>query len=205
MLEKPCFVDIGYFRNTQLSIYASFFLFFIFQYMNWLVGNHCPPFILSSFLHRFFRSLTHYHDIALTNEYEWLNLLIYWSSIVSSFKYSYLYHYRKNLIPKMTKVLKRLFQLYQFHRVRIKFQIFSAQLCQVYQTGEKETEFLSEILTKSLVLNDFRWRNWIIRGIFTWILIGIFGLVIYGGPLALMMAVSSFDLKGRAKKKERKS
>lgn len=35
-----------------------------------------------------------------------------------------------------------------------------------------------------------RWRNWIIRGIFTWILIAIFGIVIYGGPVALMLAVS---------------
>ena len=32
-----------------------------------------------------------------------------------------------------------------------------------------------------------RWRNWVIRGIFTWLMIGGFGLIIYGGPLALML------------------
>ncbi|XP_071527447.1 phosphatidate cytidylyltransferase, photoreceptor-specific [Panulirus ornatus] len=31
-----------------------------------------------------------------------------------------------------------------------------------------------------------RWRNWVIRGIFTWLMIGLFCLIIYVGPLALM-------------------
>ena len=35
-----------------------------------------------------------------------------------------------------------------------------------------------------------RWKNWVIRGIFTWLMIGGFGLIIYGGPLALMLTVS---------------
>lgn len=37
----------------------------------------------------------------------------------------------------------------------------------------------------------FRWKNWVIRGIFTWLMIGGFGLIIYFGPLALMLTVSS--------------
>lgn len=37
----------------------------------------------------------------------------------------------------------------------------------------------------------FRWRNYIIRFIFTFIMISGFGLIIYGGPLALMITVSS--------------
>ncbi|XP_076068206.1 CDP-diacylglycerol synthase isoform X2 [Oratosquilla oratoria] len=32
-----------------------------------------------------------------------------------------------------------------------------------------------------------RWRNWVIRGIFTWVMIGGFCLIIWGGPLALMV------------------
>lgn len=35
-----------------------------------------------------------------------------------------------------------------------------------------------------------RWKNWIIRGIFGWLMIGLFCLLCYGGPLALMIAVS---------------
>jgi len=35
-----------------------------------------------------------------------------------------------------------------------------------------------------------RWKNWVIRGIFTWIMIWAFALIIYGGPLALMITVS---------------
>ena len=36
-----------------------------------------------------------------------------------------------------------------------------------------------------------RWRNWVIRGIFTWVMIFGFALIIYAGPLALMLVVSS--------------
>ena len=35
-----------------------------------------------------------------------------------------------------------------------------------------------------------KWKNWVIRGVFTWLMIGGFGLIIYGGPLALMLTVS---------------
>jgi len=40
-----------------------------------------------------------------------------------------------------------------------------------------------------------RWKNWVIRGIFTWLMIGGFGLIIYGGPLALMMTVFLVQVK----------
>lgn len=36
-----------------------------------------------------------------------------------------------------------------------------------------------------------RWKNWVIRGIFTLIMILAFCLIIYGGPLALMITVCS--------------
>ena len=34
-----------------------------------------------------------------------------------------------------------------------------------------------------------RWKNWVIRVIFTFVMIGGFGLIIYSGPLALMIMV----------------
>ena len=40
-----------------------------------------------------------------------------------------------------------------------------------------------------------RWKNWIIRGIFTWLMIGGFGLIIYGGPLALMLTTFLVQVK----------
>ncbi|XP_050433050.1 phosphatidate cytidylyltransferase, photoreceptor-specific isoform X2 [Adelges cooleyi] len=40
-----------------------------------------------------------------------------------------------------------------------------------------------------------RWRNWIIRGIFGWLMIGLFCLLCYGGPLALMIAVLVVQVK----------
>lgn len=43
------------------------------------------------------------------------------------------------------------------------------------------------MIVKTIFLN--RWRNWIIRGIFGWLMIGLFCLLCYGGPLALMIAV----------------
>ena len=40
-----------------------------------------------------------------------------------------------------------------------------------------------------------RWKNWVIRGIFTWLMIGGFALIIYGGPLALMITVFLVQVK----------
>ena len=40
-----------------------------------------------------------------------------------------------------------------------------------------------------------RWKNWVIRGIFTWLMIGGFCLIIYGGPLALMITVFLVQVK----------
>lgn len=40
-----------------------------------------------------------------------------------------------------------------------------------------------------------RWKNWVIRGIFTWLMIGGFGVVIYGGPLALMVTTLIVQVK----------
>lgn len=57
------------------------------------------------------------------------------------------------------------------------------------------TDKIPNVLSSALSGVPERWRNWIIRGIFTWILIGIFGLVIYGGPLALMMATLVVQVK----------
>ena len=42
-----------------------------------------------------------------------------------------------------------------------------------------------------------RWKNWVIRGIFTWLMIGGFGLIIYGGPLALMLTTFLVQVKVR--------
>ena len=40
-----------------------------------------------------------------------------------------------------------------------------------------------------------RWKNWVIRGIFTWLMIGGFCLIIYGGPLALMLTTFLVQVK----------
>jgi len=40
-----------------------------------------------------------------------------------------------------------------------------------------------------------RWKNWVIRGIFTWLMIGGFALIIYGGPLALMLTTFLVQVK----------
>ncbi|XP_053683892.1 phosphatidate cytidylyltransferase, photoreceptor-specific isoform X2 [Sabethes cyaneus] len=40
-----------------------------------------------------------------------------------------------------------------------------------------------------------RWKNWVIRGIFTMLMISGFGLIIYGGPLALMVTALVVQVK----------
>lgn len=40
-----------------------------------------------------------------------------------------------------------------------------------------------------------RWRNYMIRFIFTWLMIGGFGLIIWSGPLALMLTTLAVQVK----------
>jgi phosphatidate cytidylyltransferase len=40
-----------------------------------------------------------------------------------------------------------------------------------------------------------RWRNWVIRGIFTWIMILGFGFVVYLGPLAITILILGIQVK----------
>ncbi|XP_044731700.1 phosphatidate cytidylyltransferase, photoreceptor-specific isoform X1 [Chrysoperla carnea] len=56
---------------------------------------------------------------------------------------------------------------------------------------DKTLPFLQDALSS---LPD-RWRNWVIRGIFTWLMIGGFCLLIYLGPLALMIATLVVQVK----------
>lgn len=57
--------------------------------------------------------------------------------------------------------------------------------------SERQAIFDKFNLDKLCIYKSFfyRWRNWIIRGIFGWLMIGLFCLLCYGGPLALMIAV----------------
>ncbi|CAG9560718.1 unnamed protein product [Danaus chrysippus] len=57
------------------------------------------------------------------------------------------------------------------------------------------TDKTPEILDSALSGLSSRWRNWVIRGIFTWLMIGGFCLLIYGGPLALMITVLCVQVK----------
>lgn len=53
----------------------------------------------------------------------------------------------------------------------------------VPQGTDKTPEVLNDVLSGL----PSRWRNWVIRGIFTLLMIGVFGFIIYLGPLALMI------------------
>ncbi|XP_071455450.1 phosphatidate cytidylyltransferase, photoreceptor-specific [Hetaerina americana] len=57
------------------------------------------------------------------------------------------------------------------------------------------TDKTPEVLDSALKGLDARWRNWVIRGIFTWLMIGGFCLIIYGGPLALMVTTLIVQVK----------
>ncbi|XP_045213489.1 phosphatidate cytidylyltransferase, photoreceptor-specific-like isoform X1 [Mercenaria mercenaria] len=59
------------------------------------------------------------------------------------------------------------------------------------QASDQTTEAIDSAL-KDLTP---RWRNWIIRGIFTWVMIGGFGLIIYLGPLALCTMIMLLQIK----------
>ncbi|KAL5019213.1 hypothetical protein ScPMuIL_004935 [Solemya velum] len=59
------------------------------------------------------------------------------------------------------------------------------------QGSDKTTEVLDTAL-KDLTP---RWRNWVIRGIFSWLMILGFCLVLYFGPLALVLLIMIIQIK----------
>lgn len=63
------------------------------------------------------------------------------------------------------------------------------------KTLPQGTDKTPEMLDSALKGLPDRWKNWIIRGIFTWIMIFGFGLIIYGGPLALMITTLLVQVK----------
>ncbi|XP_049540777.1 phosphatidate cytidylyltransferase, photoreceptor-specific [Anopheles darlingi] len=52
-----------------------------------------------------------------------------------------------------------------------------------------------EVLGQALSGLPDRWRNWVIRGIFTMIMISLFCVIIYQGPLALMITALAVQVK----------
>jgi len=52
-----------------------------------------------------------------------------------------------------------------------------------------------EMMDQALSSFPPRWKNYIIRFVFTWLMIGGFGLIIYGGPLALMITTFVVQVK----------
>lgn len=59
----------------------------------------------------------------------------------------------------------------------------------------QSTDKMPEVLDTALKGLSARWRNWVIRGIFTFLMIGAFCLIIYGGPLALMITTLIVQVK----------
>lgn len=62
-------------------------------------------------------------------------------------------------------------------------------------TVAQGTDKTPEVLTEVLSGLPSRWRNWVIRGIFTLLMIGVFGFIIYLGPLALMITTLLVQVK----------
>ncbi|XP_046665065.1 phosphatidate cytidylyltransferase, photoreceptor-specific isoform X1 [Homalodisca vitripennis] len=63
------------------------------------------------------------------------------------------------------------------------------------KTVPQGTDKVPEVLDTALKGLSAKWRNWVIRGIFTWLMIGAFCLIIYGGPLALMVTTLIVQVK----------
>ncbi|XP_040580499.1 phosphatidate cytidylyltransferase, photoreceptor-specific [Lepeophtheirus salmonis] len=63
------------------------------------------------------------------------------------------------------------------------------------EIGQDKGGKWGEVLNAALSGLPPRWKNWVIRGIFTWLMIGGFGLIIYGGPLTLMLTTFYVQVK----------
>lgn len=62
----------------------------------------------------------------------------------------------------------------------------SVNLSKDVPTGTDKAPSALEFLLQDL---PEKWRNWVVRGIFSLLMISFFLVVIYGGPLALMITV----------------
>jgi len=71
-------------------------------------------------------------------------------------------------------------------------KITKPDLSKTIPTGTNKTPHMLEIFLSAL---PERWRNWVIRGIFSLIMITFFVVLIYGGPLALMITVFYVQVK----------
>lgn len=69
---------------------------------------------------------------------------------------------------------------------------YAEEMSKVIPQGTDKTP---EVLDSALKGLSARWRNWIIRGIFTWLMIGLFCLLISAGPLALMVTTLIVQVK----------
>lgn len=67
--------------------------------------------------------------------------------------------------------------------------------CDLSDTVPSGTNKTPEILDATLSHLPPRWKNWVIRGFFTSIMLGSFGISIYFGPLALMIIALSIQVK----------
>lgn len=61
---------------------------------------------------------------------------------------------------------------------RLPEQSIEQRTKEIPQGTDQEPSFLHTLLSPL----PPRWRNWVIRGIFTWLMIGLFCLIIYIGP-----------------------
>ena len=52
-----------------------------------------------------------------------------------------------------------------------------------------------EVLDSALKDLNPRWRNWVVRGIFTWIMILAFAFIVYLGPLAITILILAIQVK----------
>ncbi|XP_018319457.1 phosphatidate cytidylyltransferase, photoreceptor-specific [Agrilus planipennis] len=68
----------------------------------------------------------------------------------------------------------------------------STNLSDTIPSGTNKAPLILELLMKGL---PDRWKNWFVRGIFTILMIFFFGIVIYGGPLALMITTLIVQVK----------
>ncbi|CAG9825205.1 unnamed protein product [Phaedon cochleariae] len=59
-------------------------------------------------------------------------------------------------------------------------------------TGTNKAPFMLEMLLQDL---PDKWRNWVVRGIFSFLMLTFFLVVIYGGPLALMITTLVVQVK----------
>lgn len=120
-----------------------------------------------------------------------LVLLNVWPQLLRSIAQCVSFPFSRSIRKKSVYLMKNMLTIYRnfFRKGQTKRQKFLRKRWKDCPIGIDCVIICVRMNYWTFLKLNFRWKNYVIRGIFTFIMIMVFCLIIYGGPLALMITV----------------